>query len=763
MKNMSDIEKKPVKKLLRIERLEKSRSGRSLCYVDQDVLRDLGINTGDIVKIIGKKITTGVAVSSVSDKGKGIIRLDGIQRLNTGSTIGEFVQIKPAPAIPAIEVELAPTRRLYEIGRQSEAIKAKLIDKPVLPGDIVDTEAAIVQGSDFSNPMEGFMKMFSTGRMTKKPTLGPLRLIVVRIKPENRVVRITRETRIRITKKIALLNTSGEIITYDDVGGLSNEIQRIREVVELPIRHPELFQRLHIDPPRGVIFYGPPGTGKTLMAKAVSQESNANFVIINGPEIMSKFYGTSEENLRNAFLEAEKMAPSIVFIDEIDAIAPKRKDMTGEVERRVVSQLLTLLDGSQTREGVITIGATNRLDAIDEALRRPGRFDTEISFHVPNKKGRKEIFQIHTRGMPLADDVDLDYYADVSHGYVGADIMGTVREAALNAIRDILPSINLDDPIPGDIIQKLYVNDDHFLKALKVIKPSATREFAIDIPDVSWEDIGGLEEVKQELIEAVEWPITHRKIFKKAGIRPISGILLFGPPGCGKTLLAQAIANETQSNLLTVKGPELINVYVGESERKVRELFKKARELSPTIIYFDEIEAISASRGQYKGSHTFDTLITQLLTEMDGIESSRGIVIVASTNRPDLVDPAFLRPGRIDRSVYVPAPDYEGRRKILKVHTKKMPLDDNISIKKIALVTDGFSGADLENLCREAGMQAIREDKEKFKKVKNKHFEFALTKIGSTLPKETIEKYDTMAKQQFQAQKIRDSESGLYK
>jgi transitional endoplasmic reticulum ATPase len=365
--------------------------------------------------------------------------------------------------------------------------------------------------------------------------------------------------------------------------------------------------------------------------------------------------------------------------------------------------------------------------------------------------------------MPLKKDVDLDYYAEIAHGFVGADIMGTVREAAMNAIRDILPSINLDDPIPAKIIQKLYVKDEHFIRALKYTKPSAIREFSIDIPEVTWFDIGGLEDVKQDLIEAVEWPITHRKIFKKAGIRPISGVLLYGPPGCGKTLLAKAIANETKANLLTIKGPEVLSKWVGESEKTVRDMFKKARELSPTIIYFDEIEAISTTRGEMKGSPTHDTLITQLLTEMDGIESTEGIVIVASTNRPDLVDSAFLRPGRIDKALYVPAPDYEGRIKILKVHTKNMPIDDDISIKKLALITDGFSGADLENLCREAGMQAIREQKEDFKKVKNKHFEFALTKVTSTLGKDQIEKYETMAKQQFQSQKTRDSESGLYK
>ena len=761
---MSNIEEDSERNLVRIESLEKSRSGRSLCYIDQNIMKYLGINTGDIVDIMGKKKTVGIAVSSLADKGKRIIRLDGIQRLNSGSAIGEFVSISPTTAIPATEVELAPTRQIPEIRTQAEAIKAKLIDKPVVPGDIVDTEASyITQDDDLFNPMEGFMRMFNQGKRHRRATLGPLRMIVLKTKPSHKPVRITRETRIKINKKIAILNTAGEIITYDDVGGLTAEIQRIREVVELPIRHPELFHRLNIEPPRGVIFHGAPGTGKTLMAKAVSQESNAHFITINGPEIMSKFYGASEQNLRKPFLEAEKYAPAIIFIDELDAIAPKRSEVTGEVERRVVSQLLTLMDGLKTREGVIVIGATNRVDSIDPALRRPGRFDTEIRFSVPNRKGRKEIFQIHTRGMPMKEDVDLDYYAETTHGYVGADIMGTVREAAMNAIRKILPNINLDDEIPADIIQSLYVTDKDFLKALKLIKPSALREFAVNIPETSWENVGGLEDVIQELIEAIEWPLKHRKIFKKAGIRGIKGVLLYGPPGCGKTLLAKAVAHETKSNLITIKGPEVLSKWVGESEKNVRDIFKQARELKPAIIYFDEIEALSRARGSHAGSASFDNVITQILTEMDGLESSRDIIIIATTNRPDLVDSAFLRPGRFDRVLYVPPPDYDERIKILEVHTKRMPLAKDVSLKKIALMTDDYSGADIENLCREAGMQAIREQKEDFKKVKNKHFEFALTKVGSTLGKETIEKYETMAKQQLQTHKFRDSDSGLYK
>ncbi|MHA1535549.1 MAG: CDC48 family AAA ATPase [Promethearchaeota archaeon] len=747
---------------LRVERLEASRSGRSLCYIDQTVLDNMGLSTGDIVELIGKKRTAGIVVASFADKGEGIIRIDGIQRKNLGSTIGEFVTIKPTLASPAREIELAPTKAIYDIKKQADLIKGKLIDKPIMAGDIIDVPGAIIKTDENNNPMNGFMRMFNMGGGTRRPTLGPLRLIVLNTKPNNEVVRFTRDTRIKINKKIALLNISGEIITYDDVGGLTDEIQRIREVVELPIRHPELFQRLNIEPPKGVLFYGPPGTGKTLMAKAVSQEANAHFHIINGPEIMSKFYGDSEKNLKNVFDRAERNAPAIIFIDELDSIAPKRSEDSGEVERRVVSQLLTLLDGMKGREGVIVIGATNRIDAIDPALRRPGRFDTEIKFRVPNKKGRNEIFKIHTRGMPMEADVDIDYYSDISHGFVGADIMALVREAAMDAIRDILPEINVDEAIPVEIIQKLFVKDKNFQKALKEIKPSALREYLREIPKVFWDDIGGLEEIKRELIETVEWPLLHPALFKKAGIRPIGGVLLFGPPGCGKTLLAEAVATETHSNFLSVKGPELMSKWVGGSSKNVREIFAKARELAPAIIYFDEIESLIPNRGGWKGSAAYDNVITQLLTEMDGIESNEGVTILASTNRPELVDPALLRPGRIDKLIYVVAPDYEGRIQILEVHTKNMPLNEDVSLKNLGLMTEGYSGADIENLCREAGMQAIREKMEDFDFVELKHFEAALTKVGSTLQKETIDKYENLAKQLAQDQKVKDSDSNLY-
>ena len=747
---------------LRIERLAKGRSGRSLCYIDQDVMFELGLNTGDIIEIRGKKKTTGIAVSSTDDKGKRIIRLDGLQRLNAGATIGEFVSVKLTEVYPAIEIVLTPTRPNIDLKRQADAIKSKLIDKPLVIGDIVDVYGTFVQREDNDNPMSDIMKMFQLGSK-KRATLGTLRLIVENLKPSDRIVKITRDTIIRVNKRVAVLNVSGGVVTYDDVGGLTDEIQRIREMVELPLKHPELFHRLNIDPPKGVLFYGPSGTGKTLMAKAVSQESNANFITINGPEIMSKFYGASEGRLREIFREAEENAPSIIFIDEIDSIAPKRMDTSGEVERRVVSQLLSLMDGLRGRGEIICIGATNRINSLDEALRRPGRFDREIEFGVPNVKGRKEIFQIHTRGMPLEEDVDLDEYSEITHGFVGADIMALCREAAMFSLRRILPKINLDEPIPGEIIQELKIEDGDFIKASNMVEPSAMREVMVEIPDASWEDIGGLDDIKQELQEAVDWPLKYPKLFEKAGIRPLNGILLFGPPGCGKTLLAKAIANESKSNFIAIKGPEIFSKWVGESERAVREIFRKARQAAPSIIYFDEIDAISAGRGSHESTHTFASIVNQILVEMDGIENRKGVVTIASTNRPDIVDPAFLRPGRFDRLIYVKEPDFKARLKILDVHSKAMPLAEDVSLKEIAQNTVGYSGADLENVCREAGMQAIREKMDTLEKIEKKHFEFSLSKIKSTLPKELTERYESIAKQITESRNLSESKADFYK
>ncbi len=749
---------------VRIEELEKSRSGRSLCYLDQEIVENMGLSTGSIIEIRGKKKTTGIVVASVADKGRGAIRLDGLQRLNAGATIGEFVSIRLAKISLAQEIVLTPTKANIDLKKQSESILAKLIDKPVVAGDIVEVLGAVYQKSDPDNPMNQMMNMFMRSHK-KRPTLGLLRLVVENTLPANKIVKITRDTRIKVNKRVALLNVSGGIVTYDDVGGLTDEIQRIREMVELPLKHPELFHRLNIDPPKGVLFYGPSGTGKTLMAKAVSQESNAYFISINGPEIMSKFYGASEGRLREIFDDAEKNAPSIIFIDEIDSIAPKRSDTSGEVERRVVSQLLSLMDGLQSRGHIIVVGATNRINSLDEALRRPGRFDREIEFGVPTVKGRKEILQIHTRGMPLEDDVVLNQYSEITHGFAGADIMAVCREAALFALRRILPKINLDEPIPIDIIQELRISDKDFIHAINMVEPSAMREIMIDIPDISWEDVGGLEDIKSELREAVEWPLKYPKLFEKAGIRPLNGIILFGPPGCGKTLLAEAVANESRCNFIAVKGPEILSKWVGESQKSIREIFRKGRQASPSIIYFDEIDAITAVRMSYEGtgSGVTSSIVNQLLVEMDGMEDRKGVVVIASTNRPDLVDSALLRPGRFDRLLYVTAPDLESRIKIIEVHTREMPLANDVSLKHIAQITEGYSGADLENVCREAGMQAIREKMEDIDKIEYKHFEFALSKISSTLPTEIIEKYEDMAKVITRSRNINESSADLYK
>lgn len=749
---------------VRIEELEKSRSGRSLCYLDQEIVENMGLSTGSIIEMRGKKKTTGIVVASIADKGRGTIRLDGLQRLNAGATIGEFISIRLAKIYPAEEIVLTPTKANIDLKKQSESILAKLIDKPVVTGDIVEVLGAVYQKTDPDNPMNQMMNMFMRSHK-RRPTLGLLRLVVENTSPANKIVKITRDTRIKVNKRVALLNVSGGIVTYDDVGGLTDEIQRIREMVELPLKHPELFHRLNIDPPKGVLFYGPSGTGKTLMAKAVSQESNAYFISINGPEIMSKFYGASEGRLREIFDDAEKNAPSIIFIDEIDSIAPKRSDTSGEVERRVVSQLLSLMDGLQGRGHIIVVGATNRINALDEALRRPGRFDREIEFGVPTVKGRKEIFQIHTRGMPLEEDVALNRYSEITYGFAGADIMAVCREAALFALRRILPKINLDEPIPSDIIQELRISDKDFIQATNMVEPSAMREIMIDIPDISWEDVGGLEDIKSELQEAVEWPLKYPKLFEKAGIRPLNGIILFGPPGCGKTLLAKAVASESKCNFITVKGPEILSKWVGESQKSIREIFRKGRQASPSIIYFDEIDAITAVRMSYDGtgSGVTSSIVNQILVEMDGLEDRKGVIVIASTNRPDLVDSALLRPGRFDRLLYVMAPDLESRKKILEVHTHSMPLANDVSLKHIAQITDGYSGADLENVCREAGMQAIREKMEDIDKIEYKHFEFALSKIKSTLPTEIIEKYEDMAKVITTSRNIKDSSADLYK
>jgi len=568
------------------------------------------------------------------------------------------------------------------------------------------------------------------------------------------IIKVTAETRLTILNEPAPEGKGLPRTTYEDIGGLHEEIQRVREMVELPLRHPELFQRLGIDPPKGVLLHGPPGCGKTLLARAVANESEANFFSINGPEIMSKFYGESEARLREIFQQAQQNAPSIIFIDELDAIAPKREEVTGEVERRVVAQLLALMDGLSSRGNVIVIGATNRPSALDPALRRPGRFDREIEIGVPDKQGRYEILQIHTRGMPLAEDVDLKKLSEMTHGYTGADLSALGRETAMKALRRYLPQINLEEErIPPSVLEKMEVKMDDFITAYKEVTPTAMREVYIEVPTVHWEDIGGLDEVKQELKEAVEWPLKNPEIFSRLGIKPPKGILLFGPPGCGKTLLARAVATESEANFITIKGPEVFSKWVGESEKAIREVFRKARMAAPAVIFFDELDSLVPRRGAgFSDSGVSERVISQLLTEMDGIVALEDIVIIAATNRPDIVDPAVIRPGRFDRLIYVPEPDEKSRLQIFKIYTKNMPLAKDVELSQLVTMAKNYSGADIEALCRESAMHALRRDVNS-KEVLMLDFQEAVKRFGPSVTPDMEKWYKSFMQQARQVQK----------
>ena len=685
---------------------------------------ELDISPGDIIEIEGGRKTAAVVWRARPiDEGKGIIRIDNLTRKNARVGIGDKVIVRKIIPKVAKRVIMAPAisqGQRIQFGQGIEhLVKRGLLKRPVNAGDTIVVPGIALFGNSLpfgvvkTDPHE----IVSIGEETE---------IIVKEEP-------IKEEMLRVPQ-----------VSYEDIGGLREEIMKIREMIELPLKHPELFERLGIDPPKGVLLHGPPGTGKTLIAKAVANESGASFFTINGPEIMSKFYGQSEENLRKTFEEAEKNSPSIIFIDEIDAIAPKREEVHGEVERRVVSQMLTLMDGLKGRGKVIVIGATNRVDSIDPALRRPGRFDREIIVGVPDRKGRKEILEIHTRGMPLAKDVDLDYLADVTHGFVGADLAALAREAAMNALRRYLPEIDLDKPIPTEILQKMEVKMNDFRDAHKAIEPSALREVLIEIPKVKWEDISGLEEVKQRLKEAVEWPLTDPQMFKKLGIRPPRGILLYGPPGTGKTMLAKAVATESNANFLSIKGPEVFSKWVGESEKAVREIFKKAKQSAPSIIFLDEIDALAPRRGMYEGSRVTETVVNQLLTSMDGLERMSDVVIIGATNRPDILDSSLLRPGRFDELIMVGQPDKEARKEIYSIHTKDMPLEKDVDIEELAEMSEGYVGADIEAICREAAMIALRENRET-KKVKREHFMKALEKVHPSVDDEMIEYYKEIA------------------
>ncbi len=678
---------------------------RGIVRMDSSTMEALDLTSGDIVEIEGKKTTAAIVWQShPQDFGLDIIRMDGLIRQNSDSSLGDKVKVRKSKTSPAKEVTIAPTMHEIKFGEDfATHVKQRMIGRPLVKGDKI-----------------------SIG------VLGQAIPFVVAATNPKGIVQIQDVTDLEIKGK-PMVVPEAPAVRYEDIGGLKDELGRVREMIELPMKHPELFERLGIKPPKGVLLFGPPGTGKTLIAKAVASETNAHFISLNGPEIMDKYYGESERKLREIFKEAEENAPSIIFIDEVDSIAPKREETRGEVERRVVAQLLALMDGMEARGNVIVIAATNREDAIDPALRRPGRFDREIEIGVPDKEGREEILQIHTRGMPLDKDVNLKEIANSTHGFVGADLDALSRESAMKALKKILPKIDLDkEEIPTSVLETLKVRKTDFVEALKDVSPSALREVLVEIPDIKWSDIGGLGEVKMRLQEAVEWPLKHPEAFKRMGIRPTKAILLQGPPGCGKTLLAKAAANESEANFIAVKGPQLLSMWVGESEKGIREVFKKAKQVAPTIILFDEIDAIAPRRGTYSGSHVTETVVNQILTEMDGIESLENVIVIGATNRIDMIDPSLLRPGRFDYQLMVPPPDKDARLEIFKVHTRHMPIKE-IDLNDLVRKTEGYSGADIEGICREAALIALRENL-KADTVTADDFEKALKKIKPSIP-----------------------------
>ena len=711
--------------------------GRKIARVDPEVVERLHIATGDALELssLGRKTTVLSWPAKESDRGKGIIRIDGLIRNRLDVGINDLIEIKTVESKDAKSITFAPTEPLRITGGEqylAEYLNGALMTKgDTIPINVMGRRIDLVVIS--TNP------------------LGP---VIINDSTEI-IVSEESSKAIQISKEGAAVS-----ITYEDIGGLGDAVERVREMIELPLRHPELFKRLGVEAPKGVLLHGPPGTGKTLLAKAVANETNSNFYTIGGPEIMSKYYGESEEKLRSIFEQAEKNAPSIIFIDEIDSIAPKRDEVSGEVERRIVAQLLSLMDGMTSRGKVVVIAATNRVNAIDPALRRPGRFDREIEIGVPNRDGRLEVLQIHTRGMPMEKDVNLEKLADISHGFVGADLQALAKEAAIRALRRILPEINLSsESISLETLKKIVVRMQDFMDVIKEMEPSAMREVFVEVPDIKWEDIGGLSSIKQELQEAVEWPLKYNQLFTYSDATPPKGILLYGPPGTGKTLMAKASANESEANFISVKGPELLSKWVGESEKGIREIFRKARQAAPCIIFFDELDAITPARGgSFGDSHVTERVISQFLTELDGLEILTNVVVIGATNRPDIIDPALLRPGRFDRILYVPPPDRDSRLQIIKIHTKKKHLAEDVNIDQLADDTDGYTGADIASLSSAAVMLALREHVSKYKdpkeaeehkeevKIHRTHFEEAMKKIRP-LSMQELNMYKTVSEQ----------------
>lgn len=723
-KSQSDaIDPDPVK--LKVAEAYHRDAGKGIARLGLDALNRLGAENGDVLEVTGKERICAVAWPGNPEDSPDIIRIDGSTRANLEVGIDAWVRVTRIEAKPARKIVLAPTRQIRLIGGPQYMLRM-LEGRPVVKGEQIRVE--MINNS--------------------------LSLVVVSTVPSGPVL-ITNDTIISITSEtLEELPMHVREISYEDIGGLSREIREIREMIEVPLRHPELFAKLGINPPRGVLLHGPPGTGKTLIARAVASETDANFISISGPEVVSKFYGESEQRLRQIFEEAQKAAPSIVFIDEIDSIAPKREEVSGDLERRVVAQLLALMDGLSSRGELIVIAATNRPNALDPAIRRGGRFDREIEIGIPDKNGRLEILYVHTRGMPLDETLDLKEIAEITHGFVGADLSSLCKEAAMRTIERALPNLDVKEDIPMEVLEDLRVTRDDFYAALKKIEPSALREVFVEVSEVHWRDVGGLDEAKLALTESVEWPLKYPEAFVSTGIRPPRGILLYGPPGTGKTLLVRALATESELNFISIKGPELLSKWVGESERAVREIFRKAKQASPSLIFFDELDSVVPARGSGTETHVTERVVSQFLTEMDGLVELKDVIVLAATNRPDLVDRSLLRPGRFDRLIYIPLPDIASRKEIFKINLSKMPISENVTVEWLAEIAENYSGADIENLCREAGMLALREhikpgmSKEELIlddiTINRDHFERALERIKPHLSREMLEEYTQM-------------------